>query len=573
MAYDKLDFEELKKGYDGGDARSMRILGDRMICGGCLQRNYDGGKELIMNAAVNGDAKAMVEWGDILRNDYTLECRLEAAAMWYRAAANKGLPEGIWKLSKCYMEGEGTECNPSLGYSLCRAAAKSGYVPAVVDLGRIYKEEEDYVRSAKCFRRAAEKGDAESQYELGMLYYDGKGVKQSYEKAFKWFRAAAYGLERRAYPMICRMMREGLGTEKDVPGAIRVCEGGVENLCPSAVPELLDIFLNEPGYQDDLKVRAWAYRVIEQRITEAMPMVADLYSEGRVLEKDPEMERTVLEIGSDLNSAVCKFKLAGFIRNNPAGYTPQEASQLMLEAAEAGYEAAQYARYFELRDSDPDEAAYWLRRCAMGGASYGMTALAKEYEAGEIVYQSDTMAIRWYTRAYDAGDVMARTPLSELLADANPFEEDDYDDVDFLKRIAIEDGDYSAYKEIGDHYMDESTEDFDVETAIRWYTRGAELGMADCMDRLGFILYYGIAGGRELDEAFEYIRKAAARGMPESQYILGINHLSGKHLKKDPELARKWLERAAFQGHDEARKKLQLQEEEESMKGLSALFG
>lgn len=573
MAYDRLDFEELREGCDAGDVKSMRILGDRMLYGRGMSRNYEGASDLIMNAAVNGDAKAMVEWGDMVGNDYKLDCREEVAAMWYRAAANKGLPEGIWKLSKCYMKGRGTEYNPSLGYSLCRRAAKSGFVPALVDLGKIYRDEQDYVRAAQCFRKAAEKGDAESQYEIGMLFLEGKGVKQSNKRAFKWFKAASEGQERRAYLMVCRMMRNGLGTEKDVPGAVKVCEVGVENLCSTAVPEVLDIFLNEPGYQDDLKVRAWAHRVIQERIVDALDAVADLYSEGRVLEKDPDMEQAVLEMGSSMNSAACKFKLASFIRNNPSGYAPGKASQLVLEAAEMGYEAAQYERYYELRDTDPDEAAYWLRRCAMSGASYGMIALAKEYEAGEIVYQSDSMAIKWYTKAYDAGHVMARTPLLELLSEADPFEEGDSDDVDILKRIALEDGDCGAYRDIGDHYMDEENEDFDVDMAIRWYSRGADIGMGECMDRLGFILYYGIGGDREPEAALGYISKAAAQGMPESQYILGINNLSGKYLKRDPILAKKWLERAAFQGHAEARKKLELQEEEESMRGLSALFG
>ena len=112
-----------------------------------------------------------------------------------------------------------------------------------------------------------------------------------------------------------------------------------------------------------------------------------------------------------------------------------------------------------------------------------------------------------------------------------------------------------------------------MDMAIRWYSRGADIGLGECMDRLGFILYYGIGGDREPEAALGYISKAAAQGMPESQYILGINYLSGKYLKRDPMLAKKWLERAAFQGHAEARKKLELQEEEESMRGLSALFG
>lgn len=40
-------------------------------------------------------------------------------------------------------------------------------------------------------REAAEQGDAESQFTLGVRYANGQGVKQSYTEAAKWFLKAA----------------------------------------------------------------------------------------------------------------------------------------------------------------------------------------------------------------------------------------------------------------------------------------------------------------------------------------------------------------------------------------------
>jgi TPR repeat protein len=37
----------------------------------------------------------------------------------------------------------------------------------------------------------AEWGKTTSQYELGLMYYNGQGVEQNYKEAFKWFRLAA----------------------------------------------------------------------------------------------------------------------------------------------------------------------------------------------------------------------------------------------------------------------------------------------------------------------------------------------------------------------------------------------
>lgn len=41
------------------------------------------------------------------------------------------------------------------------------------------------------YRTAAEKGNAEAQNRLGLLFYKGEGVKQDYAKALAWFQASA----------------------------------------------------------------------------------------------------------------------------------------------------------------------------------------------------------------------------------------------------------------------------------------------------------------------------------------------------------------------------------------------
>ena len=41
------------------------------------------------------------------------------------------------------------------------------------------------------YTKAAKQGDAEAQYNLGMCYGKGKGVKQDYQKAVEWLTKAA----------------------------------------------------------------------------------------------------------------------------------------------------------------------------------------------------------------------------------------------------------------------------------------------------------------------------------------------------------------------------------------------
>ena len=49
----------------------------------------------------------------------------------------------------------------------------------------------DYATALLEWRDLAEQGDAEAQYNLGVMYDNGQGVAQDYAEAVKWYRRAA----------------------------------------------------------------------------------------------------------------------------------------------------------------------------------------------------------------------------------------------------------------------------------------------------------------------------------------------------------------------------------------------
>lgn len=49
----------------------------------------------------------------------------------------------------------------------------------------------DWVKAIKCFRKAAEQGNAEVQHILGACYHAGTGVTEDLTKSAQWFRKAA----------------------------------------------------------------------------------------------------------------------------------------------------------------------------------------------------------------------------------------------------------------------------------------------------------------------------------------------------------------------------------------------
>ena len=53
---------------------------------------------------------------------------------------------------------------------------------------------QDYATAVKWWRKAADEGDARSQFNLGIMYDIGRGVPQDYIETHKWYKLAPPGL-------------------------------------------------------------------------------------------------------------------------------------------------------------------------------------------------------------------------------------------------------------------------------------------------------------------------------------------------------------------------------------------
>ncbi|MGB7369299.1 MAG: sel1 repeat family protein, partial [Methylovirgula sp.] len=49
----------------------------------------------------------------------------------------------------------------------------------------------DYATALRLWRSLADQGNADAQYNLGVMYANGQGVPQDYAEAAKWYRLAA----------------------------------------------------------------------------------------------------------------------------------------------------------------------------------------------------------------------------------------------------------------------------------------------------------------------------------------------------------------------------------------------
>lgn len=149
----------------------------------------------LLDAARNGNPKALYELGTIYAEGKGVEANETAAAQWYRAAAERGLAPAEYRLGNLYEKGMGVERDMQAAERWYLSAAAAGNVSAMHNLAVLYASgvngEPDYGRAAQWFERAARHGVGDSQFNLAVLYARGSGVAQDLARSYKWFAIAA----------------------------------------------------------------------------------------------------------------------------------------------------------------------------------------------------------------------------------------------------------------------------------------------------------------------------------------------------------------------------------------------
>jgi TPR repeat protein len=101
-----------------------------------------------------------------------------------------------------YAKGEGVPKDDAEAVKWYRKAAEQGLAEAQYNLGVMYDEGEgvpkDDAEAVKWYRKAAEQGLAEAQYNLGVMYAKGRGVPRNDVAAYAWMNLAAAGGHREA---------------------------------------------------------------------------------------------------------------------------------------------------------------------------------------------------------------------------------------------------------------------------------------------------------------------------------------------------------------------------------------
>ncbi len=155
-----------------------------------------------------------------------------------------------------------------------RKAAERGHAQAQVNLGTLYSKGlgvgRDYIETVKWYRKAAEQEHSQAQNNLGVMYSEGQGVEQDYNEAAKWCSKAAEQGHAQAQTNLCIMYSEGRGVEQDYKEAAKLCRKAAEQGHGQAQAILGIMYSQGQGVEQDfIEAARWHRKAAEQGINYA----------------------------------------------------------------------------------------------------------------------------------------------------------------------------------------------------------------------------------------------------------------------------------------------------------------
>jgi enhanced entry protein EnhC len=293
--------------------------------------------------AEKGDKDAQMKLGFLFDRGLGGEANAELAARWYTSAAEQGQPVAQYLLGQLYQLGKISKEPDYVAAKKWFNAALTGYPQAAVALGFIYDTvDTDYLNAEKNYNLAATAGDAIGQFNLGLLYENGKGIPVDNQKARSFYQQAAQQGFPPAMTQLAELYFRGVAGEGNEAEALNWYKKAA-SLGESGAMYQLGL-LSETGVATKLDL-AEAVKYYQQAADlgneKAKLALARMYKYGLGVEKDPEHAADIYKGLSATSNAYAQFQLAVMYLDGVLGERQLEQGKgLLRQASDNGYKKA-----------------------------------------------------------------------------------------------------------------------------------------------------------------------------------------------------------------------------------------
>jgi len=345
-------------------------------------------------------------------------------------------------------------------------------------------------KDASEYMALAKKGDADAQAELGLCYYEGKGVDKNYDEAVKWYRLAVEPGNEKAQNRLGNCYYYGNGVEQDYVEAVKWFRMAAEQEYAEAQNNLG--FCYHRGYG------------VPQNYTEAVKWFRMAAEQGYA--------------SAQYNLGVC-YKFANGV---PQDYV--EAVKWYTKAAEQNQADAQnnlgvcYRNGYGVPQNYA-EAFKWYTKAAENGSTDAMMNIGDMYRDGTFVEQDYKKAESYYMKAVNKGSSDAMIKMGDLCR----YYKIESRQAKEWYNLAIEQGNPDAIAALADMY-DSDLGYYDTNDTLKQYTErlwqnAADKGSARAQAIIGFKCFLE----KNFDKAMEWYAKAKKNGATYVWRVVNVN--------------------------------------------------
>ena len=256
--------------------------------------------------------------------------------------------------------------------------ANAGDISACAYLGKMYYEgtgvAQNYNEAFKWYQKAADNGVTGAYTWLGVMYYNGQGVAQNYEKAFLWTKKAAENGAADAYVGLGVMYCKGQGVAQNYGEAFQWFQKAVDNGDPVAYGWLVSMYYNGQGVSQNYgEAFKWTKKAAEKGIAAAYAGLGGMYYKGQ-------------GVAQNYNEAFKWYQKAADNADADA-YVGLGVMYCKGQGVAQNY----------------NEAFKWYQKAADNGVASAFAYLGEMYYAGDGVAQNYNEAFKWFQKAADNG--------------------------------------------------------------------------------------------------------------------------------------------------------------------------
>ena len=171
----------------------------------------------------------------------------------------------------------------------------------------------------------------------------------------------------------------------------------------------------------------------------------------------------------------------------------------------AQYSLANLYYYGNGVEKDLSQAFLWYRKSSAQGQPYASYAIAQMYNKGEYVNQSEETAQRYYKSALSG----------------------------FLKLESKDQADDNLYYKLGSMFKKGLGTDIDMDRAIDYFKRSAEMNNKNGLYEYGKELLLGEHIPQDKEKAVKLLEKAIKLENINAKRILALEHITAEHLEQD----------------------------------------